>query len=425
MNAKELFQRASVLMMLRVLGMGASFLLSFYIARKFGAEVSGNYYLFLASLLGLSLVTRFGIDNTIVRFGAGYFGREELPYVRGLWVLAIAIVCTLGAMLTLFLWWVQLYGLPLFGYFEVPYAFELLLFGLIPYSLVFVNSSLLRAIHKQRWSTLLEVVLLPVVTILLLWLFLGEEGDAPLQGYVYASAMVCFLSVILVISALPRAVTIKYPPAKEVLSVAYPLFGVAFLTYLSGWSATYILAYFVDQAAVGVYNVAWRIVVLANIILLAFNNLTSPMFADLYQKGRIEDLEELAQRTAMIMSALGIPLLIAVSFYADWVLGLMGEEFSAGVSTLRVLCIGQMISVFCGSVGYLLMMTGHEKDVRSITLVTVIFQILLGLVTIPIWGMLGAAVTMAGALIVKNIVSSVTVYRRLGIVVVPSRSTTW
>ena len=100
-------------------------------------------------------------------------------------------------------------------------------------------------------------------------------------------------------------------------------------------------------------------------------------------------------------------------------MGMFGEEFVNGGVVLSVLGLGQFISVLCGSVGYLLTMSGNEKLYRNIVMITAIFQLLLIIVLVPQIGGLGAAIASSATLICMNIAATYTVYKKLGIITIP------
>ncbi len=70
---------------------------------------------------------------------------------------------------------------------------------------------------------------------------------------------------------------------------------------------------------------------------------------------------------------------------------------------LVILALGHFIYVATGPVGYLLLMTGHEKVERNNVFLSAGISILLGLLLIPPYGIVGAAVATVIALVFKNL----------------------
>jgi O-antigen/teichoic acid export membrane protein len=76
--------------------------------------------------------------------------------------------------------------------------------------------------------------------------------------------------------------------------------------------------------------------------------------------------------------------------------------------------LGQFINVITGSTGYLLTMSGHEKDMRNITIINGIMAIVLALILNPIFGAMGSAVSTAIAVASTNLMAVGMVKKRLG-----------
>ena len=85
----------------------------------------------------------------------------------------------------------------------------------------------------------------------------------------------------------------------------------------------------------------------------------------------------------------------------------------------RKLSAGQFVNVATGSVGYLLMMCGHEKLMRNNIAFAAFFNVVMNLILIPTLGINGAAISTATSLALMNLVSVVLVQRKLSIVTVP------
>jgi O-antigen/teichoic acid export membrane protein len=113
------------------------------------------------------------------------------------------------------------------------------------------------------------------------------------------------------------------------------------------------------------------------------------------------------------------PLLAIMMIFPESILRLFGPDFTNGAPMLRLLSIGQFINVGTGSVGYLLMMTGHERIFSlNITLATVV-NLCLCFWLIPAMGSFGAAIATAVPLALMNLLSAYFVYAKLHIVTIP------
>jgi O-antigen/teichoic acid export membrane protein len=86
---------------------------------------------------------------------------------------------------------------------------------------------------------------------------------------------------------------------------------------------------------------------------------------------------------------------------------------------LTVILAGQFINVATGSVGVLLMMTGHERQLKQLTLASSFILIVLCFLLIPHLGGVGAALAVTVSTTVLNLSALYVAQLRLGIRVCP------
>ncbi len=82
---------------------------------------------------------------------------------------------------------------------------------------------------------------------------------------------------------------------------------------------------------------------------------------------------------------------------------------------LAVLAIGQLINAGLGAVGFLLTMTGHERETARVLWQTTALNVVLNLALIPLFGAVGAAIASSTSLAIWNVVLARLAWRRLGL----------
>jgi O-antigen/teichoic acid export membrane protein len=97
------------------------------------------------------------------------------------------------------------------------------------------------------------------------------------------------------------------------------------------------------------------------------------------------------------------------------ILGLFGEEFENGNIILIILCIGQVVNSFSGSVGIILQMIGKQKVQQNFVLIALLINIILTFMLTPVYGGLGAATATVISMAFWNIGCSIYIKRSLGI----------
>jgi O-antigen/teichoic acid export membrane protein len=122
-----------------------------------------------------------------------------------------------------------------------------------------------------------------------------------------------------------------------------------------------VLGLFTGPAPVAFYEAASRSALLVSLPLFAVNAVAPPLFAQLHQGDRLEELEGMARATSRWMYYAALPLALGAAALAPEILGLFGQGFQEAQGALRILVAAQLVNVACGSVGFLLAMTGHQR----------------------------------------------------------------
>jgi O-antigen/teichoic acid export membrane protein len=120
---------------------------------------------------------------------------------------------------------------------------------------------------------------------------------------------------------------------------------------------------------------------------------------------------------ALVKWTLGLtlPLAAVMTVFAHPIMVVFGPDFAAGWPVLIVGTFGQLVNCGVGSVGYLLLMSGHQQKLLRIQSIMALILVATNLVLIPRIGLLGAAFAGAGVTAVSNIWYLVQVRRSLGI----------
>ena len=183
---------------------------------------------------------------------------------------------------------------------------------------------------------------------------------------------------------------------------------------LQQWSGQFVAGAMVPANELARLAIAQRAALLISILLIAINLVVAPRFAALHKQGRIEDLRRVAQASVRIILVIVTPFIAVLLLVAWWVISLFGPDFREGDNLLRILALGQFANAATGSVGTLLMMTGHEKDFRNIALIAGPLAVVLAFVLTPLFGVVGAATATSIGLVAQIILAEYMVRKRLG-----------
>jgi len=424
LHGREIVSGAAVVLILRILGSGVQLLFSILVARFFGAEGLGLYALAFTVTTITAVVARLGIDQALLRFVAIHAAEEQWARLKGFMIRGAWIITASGSVLTVLLFLsADMVSGQLFNKPELILPLRLMALTIVPFSLISLLAECLRAIKRIRDCTLVQGVLPPLMACLLLVpvYFLGVGILGAVIAYVCSILLVLVAGWMLWQRAIRQhwAIVPLRVSSSELLQVSIPMAWVAAVSMLMGYSDVLILGVFRPVGDVGLFNAALKIAGLLSFVLIAGNAILAPKVASLYQRGDIAAINHLARFSTMMMIFLALPAAVILLGFPEWVMGLFGQAFSRGSTALVILTMGQLVNVAAGPVGVLLLMTGHEKSMRRRVMVAAIIQVILGLSLIPVFGILGAAISAALGMILLNILALIAVKKRLNISLIP------
>jgi O-antigen/teichoic acid export membrane protein len=119
------------------------------------------------------------------------------------------------------------------------------------------------------------------------------------------------------------------------------------------------------------------------------------------------------------LAVFSFPLAILLIIERKWFLHLFGSEFVQAEIVLIILALAQLINSLVGPVGYLLTMTGYQKQAAWALGAGVLLNLLLNILFIPLYGINGAAMATAISLVSWRLYSVFLSRKLLGVNMFP------
>jgi O-antigen/teichoic acid export membrane protein len=153
-----------------------------------------------------------------------------------------------------------------------------------------------------------------------------------------------------------------------------------------------LVGYYRPPSEVGIYQAASNIPVAVALVVNAVGAIFSPMTADLSQRSQLAVMQELYKVSTKWMLYVVIPPILIMCFApAELLMVLFGASYVAGARVLVIMAVGQLLNAASGSVGVLLVMSGHQKITAALFAAMFALNLLLCALFIPRWGVTGAA----------------------------------
>jgi len=381
-----------------------------YLARFLGASTLGLYALGMTVVSFLGIINVLGLPESAVRFVAMYSASKRYQQLRSLlwngsWILLATNLAFSAILLRFGPWAVKRFYhspqltpyLPLFAAIMMTGAFN-----------VFYGNVLTGYREVGRRTLIAKFVASPVTiagSVLLIWLGYG------LWGYLTAQIMSAVCVMVLLISFAWRLTPTearspnlsKLGIDREVWSFSAAMFGAGMMEFLMVQSDRVALGVYQGARDVGIYAVVASLIAYETIFLRSVNQIFAPVIADIHSRGEHALLGRLFQTLTKWILGLTFPLAIVFIVFARPIMAIFGHDFEAGWLLLVIGTCGQMVNCGVGSVGLLLLMSGHERRLVRVQIVMAAVMVLLCFKLVPLWGTLGAIVAAAVTNIGMNV----------------------
>jgi len=383
---------------------------NFLIQRAFGRGPYGLYTICLSIVVLVSSIFNLGLDDAMIRYVAIYRGKKQPHLLRGLTIFCSSIIGVtgfIGAFVVLFL-------APSLAALKHAPAVLPLLQMMIPFipltCMQVVWSAGLQGFKAFKWSVLTQRMIIPILMFVLLAIVVVFFRSLFLNGVVIVllistsigaiASLYFFLKMFnRVDSVRPRGYELR-----EWISFAAPNFLTSIVDIVLESTDTLLLAFFaIGNIAIGEYAAAIRISVFIALPLQALNVMFTPTIAELYGKGEIQKLKTMFKIVTKWTITFSLPVFWIATLFSRSLLDLPGNGFGEAWPLLIAFSLGAIVNAGTGSVGYMLVMTGHQKLSFLNSLTAVIVNVVLGVILTPHYGAMGTAIATGIAISVVNL----------------------
>ncbi len=414
----RLARAASGAFVLKVTYAGLSFAAAVLLARILGTDGYGVYAFATACVALLAPISVLGFDRLLTREVAKLSDKSGWAGVRGLLRRSNQIVASAAIVVALLA--ALIGGLVLDEEFKDTFWLALIIVPL--WSLSLLRQAAMQGLDRIVLGLVPETAVRPGLLLVLVGVVYAAKGGSldsadAMTLSVIAAASAFLVGTHLLRSRLGATLDDSVPEyrTREWLRSAVPLTLLGVITIVDTQTGTVLLGAIEGPGPAGVYAAAARTSEVIAFILVAVNAPLAPMISRLYSRGRMAELQDTVTRTAKATLALTLPIALVVMVFPTTVLKLFGGGFTAGGTALTILAAGHLFNATMGSVGILLVMTGHERDVVLGVGVAAALNVALTAALVPVLGVEGAALARGASLVVWNVTLAVFTYRRLKI----------
>ena len=416
---KKIVGQSAVYFLGTVISVIVGFFFKVYLSRVLGADALGIYSLGITTIGVLGIFLSFGYGNGLIRFVSKYKATQNynklLSYLTNTSIINLCVVLPISI---LFYFFPEIIADNML---KTPKLKEYIpLFGLM----MFVNSFLvlaeqtIRGLQEVKKSTIINTFLRLPFKIGLVVLFFNWGWR--IEGYIIAEVLGSVLAFIFLIILIKRLLplTRDFKRANfnnEEKKYSLNLLITNSVLALGRHGDKIVLVYFLSTFELGIYSVTLTIAAFIPLVLTSVNSIFSPIISQLHSQNKLNDLAHYFKLSGKYIFLLSFPLMVFIFLFSKPIMSLFGNDFIQGSVLLSLIVIGQFINVSMGSVGLMLQMTGLEKPMRNISIVTSLVSFLLYFVLISKWGLVGLGVVYIFNILLQNIACTYVLNKHLNI----------
>lgn len=411
----DLLLKTALVFIVRLAGSLSGFIATIVISKQLGATSAGYYFLAFSIVTLLSAIGRVGTDNTVLRYTGAAYSENDWGTILSTLKAALIITSIVSLFLSFSLFFFsESFSIYIFNKPELADILKSISPAILFTSFFTLISMSLQGIGKVSSSVIVNNVISHVAVVLMV-LVLNAQSPTAVAILYSISCLIAFgFGFIILLRPLKKHKS-KEIEWNNVFSSCIPLWVVIVMTQTSQLSGQIITGMFSEAQDVARLAVAQKTAALVGFILVVVNLVIAPQFAALFKQNKLEELNRLALDAIKLMLFIALPVITLFLIFPGYIMSLFGVEFEGGKYLLQILILGQTVNILTGSVGYLLSMSGHEKDLRNSVLISAPLAVILCFILTPTFGVTGAAIATAIAFTFQSLLPAYWVYRRLGI----------
>lgn len=392
---------------------GARILFLFMAGNLYGADRFGTLAYAVAVVETLAAIAVFGQKRALFAL-LDEDGADRNAIILNALVLTAVISLTLSLLLYAIFW--PLIDMPAGG----PYRAFAFVIPLIALSDVMLATT--RHQRLMRYEVIARSIAEPwTLAALTLGFYMGGFLEGGLMAAYFGALVVAYLASAWGFGRVYRLADIatsglSWAKVKRIISFSGPTAAVDVMALVFRRVDIFFLWHFTSETVVGIYHAAQHIATLVQKTRFVFEPILAPVLSQtLSRSGAGAAGRQLAQVCRWIFAILALPTLLLILFAAP-VLGLVGEGMEAGAIILGVMLVAEAIEAALGSSELPILFRAPGRNM-GLMLVAFAAHIAGCTLLIPLYGGLGAALSLLIGLSLLNVLRLGAVARLFGIYV--------
>ncbi|MBU0653748.1 MAG: oligosaccharide flippase family protein [Gammaproteobacteria bacterium] len=387
----------------RFAGVGLNFAVAIVLTRNLPMDEAGMVFMLMTLVTGVSLFSRLGVEQWLVRDVARIHDGETDSQGSHLRDAYRMVLLSSAVFIVLWLIVTPLLQHRLFDDAILMWPLLLAGSGILFFNLVMLNSAFMKAVRHTSQSILIQNSLPAVAYMLLILLFWKVFTQQQNYLLLYIASLVLaglwsFYWLRPWWKNLHPAAPIQFS-IRDVLKQSLPLAPVSFFSFLMLWADTLLTGLLLSNEDVALFTVAARLSFVSLFFLGALDATIYPRLLKIHKHQPEQVVRFFWQTTGLVAGILGVvTLLLLVA--GDVLLKVFRPEYVQAGTALVILLIAQFVRAMSLTFSFMFIIQEQVRYLNIMLMSALVVNIIANLVFIPQYGIEGAA----GATLLANLV---------------------
>ena len=411
-----LIKNSLKVLLLRASGIVLMFLLSLFLTNSFSAEIVGQYDFVRSFLMILSGASLLGTNQAIIYYSGILTSKKSFGSIKSIYFKMNFLILIACAILYAPLLVIDKEVIN--QIFNKQGAYELVslsLQGLVFYSITMLNIDTIRALkHTLISEGFRNIFRYTPFFIFSIILYIIDSPEYLVLWFIYSFVVIFVISTAVVYFFLfnknfPKSAAHNFS-STEILRASYPMALSAISYFLMQSTDVLFISAYDTFESVAYYSIAVKLATVTALALISVNIVIAPKIASIYNDKNFYQLKLILKKATRINVVISLPIIILLLFFSEYVLSTFGSNYILAKNALWILLIAQFFNSITGPSALYLNMTGRQKKLNVILVISLLINVVLNIILVPDFGMLGAAISTTTSFVISKILASALVF---------------
>ena len=411
-----LIKNSLKVLLLRASGIVLMFLLSLFLTNSFSAEIVGQYDFVRSFLMILSGASLLGTNQAIIYYSGILTSKKSFGSIKSIYFKMNFLILIACAILYAPLLVIDKEVIN--QIFNKQGAYELVslsLQGLVFYSITMLNIDTIRALkHTLISEGFRNIFRYTPFFIFSIILYIIDSPEDLVSWFIYSFVVIFVISTAVVYFFLfnknfPKSAAHNFS-STEILRASYPMALSAISYFLMQSTDVLFISAYDTFESVAYYSIAVKLATVTALALISVNIVIAPKIASIYNDKNFYQLKLILKKATRMNVVISLPIIIILLFFSEYVLSTFGSNYILAKNALWILLIAQFFNSITGPSALYLNMTGRQKKLNVILVISLLINVVLNIILVPDFGMLGAAISTTTSFVISKTLASALVF---------------